>query len=126
MASEAVRVEGADIDRGLRALADGNRRAILEAVRDHPQAVGDVAARLELSQQITSHHLRVLRDAGLVEESRDGTRHLFVVRTDGLAAVRDYLDGFWPTQLARLKAAVEGHGDGADREAPDRDGRAGT
>ncbi|MGN6203908.1 ArsR/SmtB family transcription factor, partial [Humibacter sp.] len=66
------------------------------------------AARLELSQQITSHHLRVLRDAGLVEESRDGTRHLFVVRTDGLAAVRDYLDGFWPTQLARLKAAVEG------------------
>jgi len=111
--------EEAAIDRGLRALADGNRRAILAAVRERPQAVGEVAADLDLSQQITSHHLRVLREAGLVEETRHGTRHLLVVRTDGLAAVRDYLDGFWPHQLSRLKAAVEGRG------APDEygDGR---
>ncbi|HWD60881.1 MAG TPA: metalloregulator ArsR/SmtB family transcription factor [Humibacter sp.] len=99
---------GAAIDRGLRALADGNRRAILAEVRDRPRAVGDIAGTLALSQQVVSHHLRVLRDAELVEESRDGTRHLFAVRTDGLAAVREYLDGFWPAQLARLKAAVEG------------------
>ncbi|GAB3610736.1 hypothetical protein GCM10027414_28620 [Humibacter ginsengiterrae] len=111
----------AEIDRGLRALADGNRRAILAAVRDRPQAVGDVANELELSQQVTSHHLRVLRDAGLVEESRDGTRHLFVVRTDGLAAVRDYLDGFWPAQLARLKAAAEGRSADALPESRRRD-----
>lgn len=107
-----ARKEGASadddgIDRRLRALADRNRRAILAEVRDRPQAVGDVAEALALSQQITSHHLRVLREAGLVDETRDGVRHLFVVRTDGLAAVRDYLDGFWPAQLARLKAAVE-------------------
>ncbi|MGA0568513.1 ArsR/SmtB family transcription factor [Rathayibacter sp. KR2-224] len=107
----AVRADGADdegIDRPLRALADRNRRAILAAVRDRPQAVGDVAEALALSQQITSHHLRVLRDAGLVDETREGVRHLFVVRTDGIAAVREYLDGFWPAQLAKLKAAVEG------------------
>lgn len=108
-----ARKEGASadddgIDRRLRALADRNRRAILAEVRDRPQAVGDVAEALALSQQITSHHLRVLREAGLVDETRDGVRHLFVVRTDGLAAVRDYLDGFWPAQLAKLKAAVEG------------------
>jgi len=101
-------VGGAAIDRGLRALAVGNRRAILAEVRDRPCAVGDIAGTLALSQQVVSHHLRVLRDAELVEETRDGTRHLFAVRTDGLAAVREYLDGFWPAQLARLKAAVEG------------------
>ncbi|WP_346769384.1 metalloregulator ArsR/SmtB family transcription factor [Planctomonas sp. JC2975] len=97
----------AAIDRGLRALADGNRRAILTAVRDEPRAVGDIAGALSLSQQVISHHLRVLREAELVDETRDGTRHLFAVRTDGLAAVREYLDGFWPSQLGRLKAAVE-------------------
>jgi DNA-binding transcriptional ArsR family regulator len=49
----------------------------------------------------------VLRGAGLVSERREGTRHLFQVRTDGLAAVRSYLDGFWPAHLAALKTAAE-------------------
>jgi hypothetical protein len=43
-----------------------------------------------------------MRGAGLVTEQRAGARHLFVVSTDGLRAVRDFLDGFWPTQLAAL------------------------
>jgi hypothetical protein len=51
--------------------------------------------------------LRVLLSAGLATETRDGTRHLFVVRADGLTAVRDVLDGFWPTRLAALKQAAE-------------------
>lgn len=105
------------IDSGLRALADGNRRAILAAVRDVPRAVGELADDLALSQQVVSHHLRVLREAELVHETRDGTRHLFAVRTDGLAAVRDYLDGFWPAQLGRLKAAVEGSPRGGHPDA---------
>jgi DNA-binding transcriptional ArsR family regulator len=91
----------------LRALSDPARRRILSAVRDQPRAVGEVAAELGVSQQLASHHLRVLRGANLVAETRDGTRHLFVVRTDGLAAVRDLLDGFWPTRLAALKQAAE-------------------
>ncbi|MEO8906972.1 MAG: metalloregulator ArsR/SmtB family transcription factor [Microbacteriaceae bacterium] len=97
------------VDIALRALADGNRRAILLTVREHPRAVGDIAAQVALSQQAVSHHLRVLRTAELVSEHRDGTRHLFAVRTDGLAAVRHYLDDFWPTQLTALKSAVEAH-----------------
>ena len=96
-----------DLDRALRALADGNRRAILAVVRAAPRAVGQVAEEVGLSQQTTSHHLGVLRAAGLVSSTRDGTRHLFAVRTDGLAAVRDYLDGFWPAKLQALKAAIE-------------------
>src|SRR3989442_8180886 len=89
------------------ALSDGNRRRILALVRDEPRAVGEVAARLGLSQQIASHHLRVLHGAGLVVERRDRQRHMFVVSTDGLAVVRDFLADFWPAQLHSLKRAAE-------------------
>jgi DNA-binding transcriptional ArsR family regulator len=96
-----------DLDAALRALADENRRTILALVREGPLAVGDIADRVDVTQQAVSHHLAVLKRAGLVDESREGTRHLFAVRTDGFAAVRSYLDDFWPTQLAALKKAVE-------------------
>ena len=100
-------------DLAFRALADANRRTILAAVRDRPRAVGELAEQVGLSQQAASHHLRVLQAAGLARGERQGTRHLFVVDTDGLAAVRGYLDGFWPSRLAALKAAVESHADRA-------------
>jgi DNA-binding transcriptional ArsR family regulator len=95
------------LDRALRALADGNRRAILGVIRSSPRPVGELADDVGLSQQAASHHLRVLRTAGLVTETRVGVRHLFAVDTDGLAAVRSYLDDFWPTKLAALRDAVE-------------------
>ena len=102
-AESAVTAEAA-----LRALADSNRRRILAAVRDQPRAVGEIAEQVGMSQQTVSHHLRVLRGAGLVTERRERTRHLFLVRADGLKPVRDLLDGFWPTRLAALKRAAEG------------------
>lgn len=95
------------LDAALRALADGNRRTILDVVRDRPQAVGEIAEQVAMSQQAVSHHLRVLRGAGLVAERREGTRHLFMVRADGFGVVREFLDGFWPTHLAALKQAAE-------------------
>jgi DNA-binding transcriptional ArsR family regulator len=100
--SQSEAVNGA-----LRALSDGNRRRIMGLVRDQPRSVGEIAQKLGMSQQIVSHHLGVLRNTGLVSEHRERTRHLFMVRTDGLAAVRDFLDQFWPTQLAALKRAAE-------------------
>jgi DNA-binding transcriptional ArsR family regulator len=96
-----------DLDAALRALADGNRRRILALVRDQAGAVGEIAEGVAMSQQAVSHHLRVLRGAGLVTEQREGTRHLFRVRTDGLRVVEEFLDGFWPTHLAALKRAAE-------------------
>lgn len=96
-----------DLDRALRALADANRRAILTVVRSGPRSVGQIADEVGLSQQTASHHLGVLRAAGLASGTKVGTRHVFAVNTDGLSAVRAYLDGFWPTKLAALKAAVE-------------------
>jgi DNA-binding transcriptional ArsR family regulator len=100
-----------DLDLALRALADANRRAILATIRTRPRPVGDIAEEVGLSQQATSHHLGVLRAAGLASGTREGTRHLFAVSTDGLAAVRSYLDDFWPTKLAALKSAIESRAD---------------
>ena len=99
--------EPVPLDATLRALADGNRRAILDVVRDSPRAVGEIATEVAMSQQAVSHHLRVLHGAGLVTETRDGTRHLFMVRTDGFDVVRQFVEGFWPNKLAALKAAAE-------------------
>lgn len=103
-----------DLDLALRALADANRRAILAVVHASPRPVGEIAEAVGLSQQTTSHHLGVLRSAGLASRTEAGTRHLFAVNTDGLAAVRSYLDDFWPTKLAALKAAIESRGEGTD------------
>ena len=100
-------MEPASLDTALRALADENRRTILHLVRTQPLSVGDIADQVDVTQQAVSHHLGVLKKAGLVDETRDGTRHLFAVRTDGFEAVRSYLDEFWPGKLAALKKAVE-------------------
>lgn len=110
MASEA----DSALDQALRALADGNRRAILGVIRSTPRPVGSVAEDVGLSQQATSHHLRVLRTAGLVTETRVGARHLFAVNTDGFAAVRAYVDDFWPAKLSALRDAVESRRSGID------------
>ncbi|WP_431277112.1 ArsR/SmtB family transcription factor [Leifsonia poae] len=103
----AVSAQESDVDRALRALADANRRAILSAIRMTPLPVGELAAEVGLSQQTTSHHLGVLRVAGLVTESREGRRHLYAVNSDGFAATREYLDDFWPSRLMALQDAVE-------------------
>lgn len=105
----------ARVDDALSALADGNRRSILAVIRSGSCPVGQIARETGLSQQATTYHLGVLRAAGLVSGQRSGTRHLFIIDTDGLAAVRRYLDQFWPDRLTALKAAVESkteHNDG--------------
>jgi DNA-binding transcriptional ArsR family regulator len=95
------------LDQTFHALADPNRRAILAIVRHRRAAVGDIAKTLGLSQQVVSHHLKVLRSAALVTDSRSGTRHLFAVRVEGLAVAKGFFDDFWPERLSALKRAVE-------------------
>jgi DNA-binding transcriptional ArsR family regulator len=99
--------EAVDLDLALRALADANRRSILQVIRYQSLPVGSIAEEVGLSQQTTSHHLGVLRRAGLAAQTREGARHLYAVRTDGLSAVRSYLDDFWPSKLAALKSVIE-------------------
>lgn len=95
------------LGRTFHALSDSHRRAIVAVVRDRRCAVGEIANQLGLSQQIVSHHLKVLRAAGLVTGTRSGTRHLFAVRVEGLAVGKGFFDDFWPERLSALKRAVE-------------------
>ena len=93
------------------ALAEPRRRDILRLVRDRPRSVNEIAERFDISQQAISQHLKVLKDAGLVAVRPQGQRRLYVMRPEGLAALRDFLAEFWPDSLQRLKQAVES-GDG--------------
>jgi DNA-binding transcriptional ArsR family regulator len=92
------------------ALADPTRRAVFERLREGPRPVGDIAAGLPVSRPAVSQHLRVLKDAGLVTERRDGTRRLYRIDPEGLAAIRDYFDDFWNEALAAFQAAAESEG----------------
>ncbi len=103
-----------ELDRALRAVADANRRAILAVIRGEPRSVGEIAKTLGLSQQVTSHHLSVLKAARLADSTRVGKQHLFAPQTDGLEVVQMFLNDFWPTKLSALKAAVEARKVGRD------------
>jgi DNA-binding transcriptional ArsR family regulator len=87
----------------LDALGNPVRRAILHELRAGPLPVGDIAAGLPVSRPAVSRHLRVLESAGLVQAREEGTRHVYSVRIDGFASVRDFVDAFWDTALARLE-----------------------
>src|ERR671936_2629240 len=89
------------------ALGDRTRRAIFEMLRNGPLSVGEIADELPVSRPAVSQHLRVLKEAGLVRERRDGTRRLYRLDPDGLGELRDYFDRFWDAALADFKAAAE-------------------
>ena len=92
---------------GFAALADPTRRAIFERLREGPRPVGEIARELPVSRPAVSQHLRVLKEAGLVTERRDGTRRLYRIDPAGVAALRDYFDEFWTDALAAFKSAAE-------------------
>jgi DNA-binding transcriptional ArsR family regulator len=89
------------------ALGDPTRKAIFELLVDRPRAVGELAGELPISRPAVSQHLRVLKDAGLVADSPAGTRRIYRVEPDGLAALRADLERFWGRTLTAYKAAVE-------------------
>jgi len=100
----------------LTALADPTRRQVFELLRRGPRPVGELAGELPVSRPAVSQHLKVLKDAGLVREQRDGTRRLYAPNGDGLAALRDYVDGLWDEALAAFKTAAEEPTEGDDDE----------
>ncbi len=92
---------------GWTALGDPTRRAIFERIADRPRAVGELASELPVSRPAVSQHLKVLKNAGLVTDERDGNRRIYHVNPDGLQALRADLDQFWTGALAGFKATVE-------------------
>jgi DNA-binding transcriptional ArsR family regulator len=92
---------------GLTALGDPSRRAIFERLADRASAVGELAGDLPISRPAVSQHLKVLKDAGLVTDRRAGSRRVYRLDPDGVAALRAYLDRFWNRALVAFKEAVE-------------------
>jgi len=99
-------------DDGWGALADGTRRAIVARLADGPMAVGQLAAGLPVSRSAVSQHLKILKDARLVEDVAAGTRRIYRLNPVALAALRDQLDTYWRRALTRYAEVVE---------APDRE-----
>ncbi len=93
--------------RELAALADPSRCAIVEALRGGPKAVGELARELPISRPAVSQHLKVLKESGLVPDRAVGTRRLYRIRPEGVAALRAYLDRMWDDALAAFAATVE-------------------
>jgi DNA-binding transcriptional ArsR family regulator len=91
----------------LRAIAEPKRRAILQLVASDEMAAGDIATRFAVTRTAISQHLTILRDAGLLDERRAGSRRLYRARPEGLAELRAFLETMWPTALERFKAAAE-------------------
>ena len=96
--------------RVLDALGDPTRRAVLEILEGGAKAVGEIADRLPVSRPAVSQHLRVLKEAGLVRDRKDGTRRLYSVDTDGLRALREYLERYWDVALEAFGDHVEEEG----------------
>ncbi len=89
------------------ALGDPTRRHIFERLADEPLSVGELAAELPVSRPAVSQHLRVLKQAGLVNDRAAGTRRIYQVDPAGVSALRAYLDGFWNRSLASFQQAAE-------------------
>src|SRR5262245_36136599 len=95
------------MEAALRALAEPRRRRIMELVGSEELSAGEIATHFEITRPAVSQHLTVLKGAGLLSERREGTRRLYRARPEGLAELRDFLEGFWTARLDQLKAAAE-------------------
>jgi DNA-binding transcriptional ArsR family regulator len=91
----------------LAALSDPMRRTILERIVEAPRSVGEIAEDLPISRPAVSQHLKVLKDAGLVQEERAGTRRIYSADGAALGELRTYIDDMWRATLGRFAAAAE-------------------
>ena len=95
------------MDAQLRAIAEPTRREILRLIWSEERTAGDIARRFEVTRPAISQHLRVLREAGLVSERRDGTRRLYRALPEALGELRAVLEAYWDDTLSTLKRAAE-------------------
>ena len=91
-------------DRCLAALADPTRRRLFDRLRRRDHTVGELAAVSRITQPAVSQHLRVLRGARLVTHRQEGTRRYYRASTDGLGALRRYVESLWEGALAAFAA----------------------
>jgi DNA-binding transcriptional ArsR family regulator len=95
------------MEAALKAIAEPRRRQILRLVWDAELSAGEIASHFDVSRPAVSQHLTVLKEAGLVDERRNGTKRLYRARPEGLADLKAFLDDFWGDQLEALKREAE-------------------
>jgi DNA-binding transcriptional ArsR family regulator len=104
---------GDPLDRTLAALADPDRRRVIDLLRDRPRRAGDLAQAIGLPAPAMSRHLRVLRRSGLVEETHpefDARVRIYSLRLAPMTELREWLgqtEALWAEQLASFKQHVE-------------------
>ena len=97
------------MDAVLQALSDESRRIVLDALKDGPATVGDLAALLPIARPGVSRHLRVLREAGLVDVCREAQFRVYSLRPEPLAQVDEWLGHYrslWEQRLDALQTEV--------------------
>jgi len=92
---------------GLDALGDATRMAIFQKLSGGPLAVNELARTLPVSRPAVSQHLKVLKDAGLVLDSRAGTRRLYQLDPEGVARLRAHFDQMWTKALSNFQIVAE-------------------
>ena len=95
------------MEAALKAIAAPRRRQILTLVRDDELSAGEIASHFDVTRPAVSQHLNVLKEAGLVNERRNGTRRLYSVRPEGLAQLKDFLEELWDVRLEALKREAQ-------------------
>src|SRR4249919_2288962 len=91
----------------LKTISEPRRQEILRLVWNRERAAGDIAQHFDVSRPAISKHLRILREAGLVDERRKGTQRLYSARAESLLELRRFLDSFWDEGLQAIKQAAE-------------------
>ena len=97
------------MDAVFQALADGSRRTVLQILREHPATAGELAEALPIARPGVSRHLRVLREAGLVEARQDGQRRIYTLRPEALVEVDEWLEEYravWQNRLDALHTEI--------------------
>jgi DNA-binding transcriptional ArsR family regulator len=95
------------METALKAITAPRRRQILRLVRDEELSAGEIASHFDVTRPAVSQDLTLLKEAGLVQERRNGTRRLYRARPEGLADLRRFLDDFWGDRLETLKRDAE-------------------
>src|SRR6266851_9177402 len=95
------------MEAALRAIAEPRRRRILQLVWEQELSAGEIASQFDVTRPAISQHLGVLKEAGLVDERRNGTQRLYRARPQGLSELKAFLDGFWDEKLEALQREAE-------------------
>jgi DNA-binding transcriptional ArsR family regulator len=93
-------------DTAFAALSDPTRREVFQRLQSGGRSVGEIAQSMPVSRPAVSQHLKVLKDAGLVSDRAEGTRRVYHIDPNGLAAIRAWLDQFWDVALQNFAAEV--------------------